>query len=63
MCFIIYQPFGLVNPLGDPMRVSLDVGGVTEYPIKLPMVDLKTIGAGGGSIAWECAQEGGIRCG
>jgi len=27
-------------------------GGVTEYPIKLPMVDLKTIGAGGGSIAW-----------
>jgi len=27
-------------------------GGVGEYPIKLPMVDLKTIGAGGGSIAW-----------
>lgn len=27
-------------------------GGVTNYPIKLPMVDLKTIGAGGGSIAW-----------
>ncbi len=27
-------------------------GGVTEYPIKLPMVDMKTIGAGGGSIAW-----------
>lgn len=27
-------------------------GGVTEYPIKLPMVDIKTIGAGGGSIAW-----------
>jgi len=26
-------------------------GGVTEYPIKLPMVDMKTIGAGGGSIA------------
>ncbi len=32
-------------------------GGVTDYPIKLPMVDLKTIGAGGGSIAW--ADEGG----
>jgi N-methylhydantoinase A len=32
-------------------------GGVTEYPIKLPMVDLKTIGAGGGSIAW--VDEGG----
>lgn len=26
-------------------------GGVTDYPIKLPMVDIKTIGAGGGSIA------------
>ncbi|MBI4284732.1 MAG: hydantoinase/oxoprolinase family protein [Chloroflexi bacterium] len=26
-------------------------GGVGEYPIKLPMVDMKTIGAGGGSIA------------
>jgi N-methylhydantoinase A len=33
-------------------------GGVTEYPIKLPMVDMKTIGAGGGSIAW--VDEGGI---
>ncbi|MCP4021180.1 MAG: hydantoinase/oxoprolinase family protein [Desulfobacteraceae bacterium] len=27
-------------------------GGVNNYPVKLPMVDLKTIGAGGGSIAW-----------
>lgn len=27
-------------------------GGVGEYPIKLPMVDMKTIGAGGGSLAW-----------
>ena len=33
-------------------------GGVTEYPIKLPMVDMKTIGAGGGSIAW--VDSGGI---
>lgn len=33
-------------------------GGVTEYPIKLPMVDLKTIGAGGGSIAW--IDQGGV---
>jgi N-methylhydantoinase A len=33
-------------------------GGVTEYPIKLPMVDMKTIGAGGGSIAW--VDEGGV---
>ncbi|MBW2063519.1 MAG: hydantoinase/oxoprolinase family protein [Deltaproteobacteria bacterium] len=33
-------------------------GGVTDYPIKLPMVDLKTIGAGGGSIAW--VDQGGV---
>jgi len=33
-------------------------GGITNYPIKLPMVDLKTIGAGGGSIAW--VDEGGV---
>ena len=33
-------------------------GGVTEYPIKLPMVDMKTIGAGGGSIAWM--DKGGV---
>jgi len=33
-------------------------GGVTEYPIKLPMVDMKTIGAGGGSIAW--IDRGGV---
>ena len=33
-------------------------GGVGEYPIKLPMVDMKTIGAGGGSIAW--IDNGGV---
>jgi len=33
-------------------------GGVAEYPIKLPMVDMKTIGAGGGSIAW--IDQGGM---
>ncbi|MFQ5486462.1 MAG: hydantoinase/oxoprolinase family protein, partial [Desulfobacterales bacterium] len=33
-------------------------GGITNYPIKLPMVDLKTIGAGGGSIAW--VDDGGV---
>jgi len=32
-------------------------GGVTNYPIKLQMIDLRTIGAGGGSIAW--VDEGG----
>ncbi len=33
-------------------------GGVGEYPIKLPMVDMKTIGAGGGSLAW--VDESGV---
>ena len=33
-------------------------GGVSNYPIKLPMVDLRTIGAGGGSIAW--VDDGGV---
>jgi N-methylhydantoinase A len=31
---------------------------VGEYPIKLPMVDMKTIGAGGGSLAW--VDESGV---
>jgi N-methylhydantoinase A len=28
------------------------VGQVADYPVALPMVDIHTIGAGGGSIAW-----------
>lgn len=27
-------------------------GGIAGYPVKLPMLDIATIGAGGGSIAW-----------
>lgn len=35
---------------GEPlMTTEADVGG---YPIKLPVLDINTIGAGGGSIAW-----------
>lgn len=35
---------------GEP-HVSTDVT-VGEYPVPIPMVDIHTIGAGGGSIAW-----------
>ena len=34
--------------------VERDVGG---FPVRLPSVDLQTVGAGGGSIAW--VDEGG----
>ncbi len=32
-------------------------GSVGEYPVHVPMVDIETVGAGGGSIAW--VDEGG----
>ncbi|MFU8856563.1 MAG: hydantoinase/oxoprolinase family protein [Deferrisomatales bacterium] len=41
-----------ISVIDQGMPKTTTWGGVTEYPIKLPMVDLKTIGAGGGSIAW-----------
>jgi N-methylhydantoinase A len=35
---------------GTPnLTTESDIGG---YPIKLPMIDINTIGAGGGSVAW-----------
>ncbi|MBV9689322.1 MAG: hydantoinase/oxoprolinase family protein [Ktedonobacteraceae bacterium] len=45
---------------GTSTDVSLVDGGITEttdgkvagYPTKLPMIDIHTVGAGGGSIAW-----------
>ncbi|WP_257628513.1 hydantoinase/oxoprolinase family protein [Haloplanus salinarum] len=40
---------------GDPV-VSTE-GTVGEYPVNVPMVDVHTIGAGGGSVAW--VDEGG----
>ncbi len=47
-----------ISVIDDGVPKTTTWGGVTEYPIKLPMVDLKTIGAGGGSIAW--VDEGGV---
>ncbi|WP_423999480.1 hydantoinase/oxoprolinase family protein [Haloarcula salina] len=40
---------------GDPL-VATDVE-VGEYPVSVPMIDVHTVGAGGGSIAW--LDEGG----
>jgi N-methylhydantoinase A len=35
---------------GDP-HISSE-GEIQEYPLRIPMVDISTIGSGGGSIAW-----------
>src|SRR5262245_5749659 len=37
-------------------------GGVGRFPVKVPMVDLVTVGTGGGSIAWR-APDGGLKVG
>ena len=37
-------------------------GSIGPYPVRTPMVDVNTIGAGGGSIAWVDAS-GGLRVG
>jgi N-methylhydantoinase A len=45
---------------GRPLLVS--EGAIGSYPVRTPMVDVNTIGAGGGSIAWIDAA-GGLRVG
>ena len=47
-----------ISIIDESLPKTTTWGGVTNYPIKLPMVDLRTIGAGGGSIAW--VDEGGV---
>ncbi len=55
---------------GTSTDVALIDGGITEatdgkiggYPTKLPMIDIHTVGAGGGSIAWFDAG-GALRVG
>lgn len=37
-------------------------GSVGRYPVKVPMVDVVTVGTGGGSIAWR-APEGNLKVG
>ncbi|MFB6107678.1 MAG: hydantoinase/oxoprolinase family protein [Haloplanus sp.] len=41
---------------GDPVVTTEGVVG--DYPVGVPMVDVHTIGAGGGSVAW--VDEGGV---
>ncbi len=54
---------GLIEGGNIKMKTEYEVGGVTHggrgegYPIKIPVIDLVEIGAGGGSIAW--LDEGG----
>src|SRR5262249_40921131 len=45
---------------GEPLIAS--EGAIGPYPVRTPMVDISTIGAGGGSIAWIDAA-GGLRVG
>ena len=40
----------------------LNAGQIDDYEIKVPMVDMTTVGAGGGSIAWV-ADNGALRVG
>src|SRR5213079_1734635 len=45
---------------GEPLIAA--EGAIGPYPVRTPMVDVSTIGAGGGSIAWTDAA-GGLRVG
>jgi N-methylhydantoinase A len=45
---------------GEPTLTT--EGSVGGYPSKLPMVDVVTVGAGGGSVAW-LSREGGLKVG
>jgi N-methylhydantoinase A len=45
---------------GTPLLAS--EGAIGPYPVRTPMVDVNTIGAGGGSLAWIDAA-GGLRVG
>jgi N-methylhydantoinase A len=45
---------------GQP-HVTTD-GRVGAFPVKVPMIDIATVGAGGGSIAWR-ARDGRLRVG
>jgi N-methylhydantoinase A len=45
---------------GDPVVTT--EGRIGDYPVTVPMVDVHTIGAGGGSIAWV-DEGGGLRVG
>ena len=45
---------------GEPTLTT--EGSVGGYPSKIPMIDVVTVGAGGGSVAW-LSREGGLKVG
>jgi N-methylhydantoinase A len=45
---------------GEPALTT--EGSVGRYPSKIPMIDVVTVGAGGGSVAW-LSREGGLKVG
>ena len=45
---------------GEPTMTT--EGSVGGYPSKIPMIDVVTVGAGGGSVAW-LSREGGLKVG
>ena len=45
---------------GEPALTT--EGSVGAYPSKIPMIDVVTVGAGGGSVAW-LSREGGLKVG
>ncbi len=45
---------------GEPVLTT--EGTVGRFPVKVPMVDIVTVGTGGGSIAWK-APDGGLKVG
>jgi N-methylhydantoinase A len=45
---------------GEPALTT--EGGVGPYPCRIPMIDVVTVGAGGGSVAWQ-SREGTLKVG
>ncbi len=51
-----------VAVVDDGMPHVTTEGRVGSFPVKVPMIDIATVGAGGGSIAWR-AQDGRLKVG
>jgi N-methylhydantoinase A/oxoprolinase/acetone carboxylase beta subunit len=63
--FVSLDMGGTSNDVGvvrDGAPLLAGEGSIGPYPVRTPMVDVNTIGAGGGSIAWIDAA-GGLRVG
>ena len=51
-----------VSVVSDGRPTMTTEGSVGRWPVKVPMVDVVTVGTGGGSIAWV-APDGGLKVG